>query len=133
VLGEGMKRILISLIFLLSTPVMACTVPMMGEEFDRLIVVEKVGENAFKAFIPQKAKDLSYGASITVEYYPSGSKYRIGEYSKRVSLKEKGSNYVVDFDLKIIEGYTPFLQVFWFPKSGGLCGAYGKSSDLSLK
>ena len=128
-----MKRILIGLLFLLPVSVFACTVPMMGPEFDKLIMVEKIGQNMFRAVISKEAEGLNYGASATIEYYPADAEYRFGEYSKRVFLKENGQNYVFDFELKKIEGHIPFLKVFWFPEMGGLCGAYGKSKDLVLE
>jgi len=110
--------------------VFACTVPMIGPEFDKLIAVEKVGKNTFRAIISKEAEGLKYGASAAIEYYPADAEHRFGKYSKRVFLKEKGQNYVFDFELKKIEGYIPFLQVFWFPEMGGLCGTYGNSKDL---
>lgn len=33
---------------------------------------------------------------------------------------------------KVIEGYTPYIEVFWLPQVPGLCGAFGKSEDLTL-
>ncbi len=130
-----MNRIIISLIVLLlaSTSAFACTVPMMGTEFDKLIVVEKIAKNKFKATVSKNAKGLHYGAEATVEYYPANSEHRFGEYSKRVHLKVKDSNYVFTFELKKIEGHIPFLQVFWYPEQCCLCGAYGKSNDLTLE
>ncbi len=111
----------------------ACTVPRTGEEYDVLIKVESVGKNTFKATIPKKAGDLNFGADITVGYYPKGANGRFGEYWKEIYEKEKDENYVVTFDLKTIEGYVPFVQIFWYPEYGGLCGAYGKSKDLHIE
>ena len=105
----------------------------MGEKYDALIKVEKIGENEFKATIPKKAFDLNFGADIKVGYYPKGNNRRFGEYWKEVYEHEKGSNYVVKFSLKNIDGYIPFVQVFWYPEFGGLCGAYGNSNDLTLE
>ncbi|GHD14215.1 hypothetical protein GCM10007052_17710 [Halioglobus japonicus] len=105
---------------------------MMGADFDELITVEEIGNNGFKATISKEAKGLSYGAEATVQYYPASSEHRIGEYSKRVQLIEQGSNYVSSFELEKIEGHIPFLQVFWYPEQCCLCGAFGKSDDLSL-
>ena len=117
----------------MSTSAFACTVPMMGPEFDKLIKVERIAKNQFKATVSKDADGLYYGAEATVEYYPANSEHRFGEYSKRVHLKEKGSSYVFTFELKKIEGYIPFLQVFWYPEQCCLCGAYGKSNDLKIE
>ena len=130
---NNVKRILIVLLFLLPVSVFACAVPMMGSEFDKLIAVEKIGKNTFRAVISKEAEGLNYGASVTIEYYPADAEHRFGKYSKRFFLKEKGQSYVFDFELNKIEGHIPFLQVFWFPEMGGMCGAYGKSKDLVLE
>lgn len=119
--------------FLIPSISWACSVPRMGEEYDVLIEIESVGENTFTATIPKKAGDLNFGTDITVGYYPKGANGRFGEYWKQIYEKEKGENYVVTFDLKTIEGYVPFVQVFWYPEFGGLCGVYGKSKDLHIK
>ena len=129
-----MNRVLISLVFLFaSSLVFACAVPKMGPEFDKLIKVEKVASNKFQATISMNAEGLNHGAEATVEYYPANSDYRFGEYSKRVHLKEKGTKYISTFELQKIEGHIPFLQVFWYPEKCCLCGAYGKSNDLTLE
>jgi hypothetical protein len=119
--------------FLLPPLSWACSVPGMGKKYDDLIEVEKIDRNKFRATISKKAGDLNFGADITVGYYPKGSEHRFGEYWKQIHEREKGENYVVIFDLKKIEGYVPFVQVFWFPKYGGLCGAYGNSEDLKIE
>ena len=119
--------------FLLPSLSWACTVPRTGEKYDALIEVEKIDKNKFKATISKKAGDLNFGADITVGYYPKGNEYRFGEYWKQAHEKEKGESYVVTFDLKKIDGYVPFVQVFWFPEYAGLCGAYGKSKDLKTE
>lgn len=119
--------------FLLPSLSWACSVPRIGEKYDVLIHVEKIGKNEFKAIIPKKAFDLNFGADITVGYYHKGDNRRFGEYWKEVYDHEKDTNYVVKFSLKNIDGYIPFVQVFWYPEFGGLCGAYGKSDDLTLE
>jgi len=111
----------------------ACSIPRMGSEYDALIDVENIGKNKFRATISKKAGHLNFGTQIKVGYYPKGNEYRFGEYWKRIHAKEVGSNFVVTFDLKIIDGYVPFLQVFWYPEQGGLCGAYGKSKDILIE
>ncbi|GAA5444902.1 hypothetical protein Misp06_03094 [Microbulbifer sp. NBRC 101763] len=129
-----MNQVLISLVFLFASSLaFACTAPKMGPEFDKLIKVEKVASNTFQTTISMSAEGLNYGAEATVEYYPANSEHRFGEYSKRVHLKEKGTEYVSTFELKKIEGHIPFLQVFWYPEGCCLCGAFGKSNDLTLE
>ena len=129
-----MTRVIAGIVlFLSSVCTLACTVPMMGADFDELIAVEKIGKNQFKATIAKDAKGLNYGAEAAVEYYPANSEHRFGEYSKRVHLREQGSDYVSIFELEKIEGHIPFLQVFWHPEQCCLCGAYGKSNELSLE
>ncbi|WP_444898727.1 hypothetical protein ACJJIX_13835 [Microbulbifer sp. VAAC004] len=129
-----MNRFLITLVCLVASSLaFACTAPKMGSEFDKLIKVEKIESNTFQATISMNAEGLNYGAEATIEYYPENSEHRFGEYSKRVHLKERGTEYVSTFDLKKIEGHIPFLQVFWYPEMCCLCGAYGKSNDLALE
>lgn len=105
----------------------------MGPEFDALISIEKIARNTFKATVSKKAGSLNFGTEINAGYYPQESKHRLGKYWKDIYAKEDDSNYVASFELKRIEGYVSFLQVFWFPEKGGLCGAYGKSKDLVLE
>jgi len=119
--------------FLLPSISWACTVPRMGPEYDALIQVTKAAKNEFKAIVSRRAGNLSFGADIVVGYYPKDSEHRFGEYWKEIGEREEGANYVVTFDLKNIDGYVPFLQVFWFPERVGLCGAYGKSKDLHIE
>ena len=131
-----MRIILASLLisaFILPSISWACTVPRMGPEYDALIEVEKIARNKFKATISKKAGDLNFGTDITAGYYPKGNEHRFGEYWKQIYKREEGANYVVTFDLVSIDGYVPFVQVFWYPEQGGLCGAYGKSNDLHIE
>ena len=111
----------------------ACTIPRMGPEYDSLIKVETIAKNKFRAIVAKKAGDLNFGAEIKVGYYPRGNERRYGEYWKPIYNRVQGDDYVVTFDLKIIEGYVPYLQVYWFPEYNGLCGAYGLSKDLHLE
>ena len=127
------KLILSLLLFLVPSVTLSCSAPQIGAKFDKLIKIERVTGNKFKAIIPKEAGNLNYGADIKVGYYPSNNEYRSGEYWKDIKIKEVGENYETLFDLKKIEGYTPFLNVFWFPEKCCLCGAYGKSEDIILK
>ncbi len=120
-------------VVLLPSITWGCSVPKMGAEYDKLIEVEKIGKNKFKATVSKKAGNLNFGADITVRYYPKGNEHRSGEYWKQINEREVGKNYVVTFDLKIIDGYVPFINVFWYPEYGGLCGAYGYSKDLHIE
>ena len=112
---------------------LSCSAPHAGPDFDNLIRIEKTGFNEFKAMFPVKAKDLSFGVEVTVGYYPNGDEYRSAEYWKNVSTKKQGSDYVASFNLKKIDGYTPYVQVFWFPEKCCLCGAIGRSRDLVIE
>ena len=120
-------------VLLLPSITWACTVPRMGSEYDKLIEVEQIGKNKFTATVSKKAGDLNFGADIIVAYYPGGNEHRFGEYWKQIHEREVGKNYVVTFDLKNIDGYVPFLKVYWYPEYGGLCGAYGNSKDLNIE
>ena len=125
--------IIFSVIFLVSHSAYGCSVPRSGSEYDSLIKVVNLGNNIFKATIPREAHGLKYGAHISVGYYKELSEYRMSEYSKQVHAKEKGDSYVATFNLAKIEKYIPFVEVYWQPKMGGMCGAFGKSHDLVLE
>jgi hypothetical protein len=129
------KAALLILFFLFSFSQMAlgCSVPRSGPEYDSLVKIEDLGKNTFRAIFPKEAHGLNYGADVSVAYYDVSEKYRSGEYYKRVGLIEREDHYVVNFKLIKIEGYIPYVEVFWFPKVGGMCGAYGKSNDLLAK
>lgn len=127
-----MNKILLSCL-LFSNTALACTVPMMGPEFDKLIKVEKIEGNQFEATVKKEAAGLKYGISASIQYYAANSKHKMGEYTKKVFPREKGVNYVFTFDLKKIEGFIPYLHVFWNPKECCLCGAVGISKDLAVE
>lgn len=131
-----MKNLLIAFcftVFLLPCLSWACIAPRSGAEYDALIEVEKINKNKFKATVKKKAGKLNSGANIAVGYYSKADKNKVAEYWKGVYEKEEGEFFVAVFDLKNIEGYIPFLEVYWRPETAGMCGAYGRSKDLQIE
>ena len=109
------------------------SVPPSGNEFNQLVTIEYNGDNEFKAIIEKDALGIKSGMQVTARYYPSGQQYRQAEYRKDILGTYDGDHFVSNFELKVIEGYTPYLKVFWFSKVPGLFGAFGNSEDLLLK
>ena len=114
-----------------SAHVLSCSIPRSGPEYNSLISVEKLDSFKFKVVIPQAAGDLDFGVSIVAAYYPAGSG-GLPVYYRNITEKESGSKYEATFSLAKIDGYTPYIRVFWYPEFPGLCGAYGISTDLVL-
>jgi len=111
----------------------ACSFPQKGDEFDQLITIEYIGNNEFKAIIEREALGAKFGIQVTANYYPSTQQYRLAEYRKDIFGTFEGDHFIAEFELKAIEGYTPYIEVFWFPQAPGLCGAFGNSEDLTLE
>ena len=112
---------------------LACSFPQKGDEFDQLITIEYICENEFKAVIERDALGLKFGMRVTANYYLSTQQHRLAEYRKDIIGSYEGDNFIAEFELKVIEGFTPYIEVFWFPQAPGLCGAFGNSEDLTLE
>ncbi|MBS9782037.1 MAG: hypothetical protein KGV56_06020 [Gammaproteobacteria bacterium] len=129
-----MKKIFLCLVLsILPISVFACTAPMGGEEFDKLIQVEKIAKNTFHIKVAKNAKGLHFGVDISVVYHKNGKIYQTDNYIKTLKIKESNEYYTSTFELKKIEGYIPMVEVFWQPEQCCLCGAYGHSDELVLE
>lgn len=128
-----MKITIFIFILLFSNVTYCCVVAKSGPEYDSLISVKKIGHNAFKVSFPKSASGLNHGVSIEAVYYKEKSEYRLGEFRKYIELQDGGENYESIFDLVKINGYIPYVLVYWKPKLGGRCGAFGKSRDLEVE
>ena len=104
-----------------------------GPEYDRLIEVKQVAANKFRAKVQRAAGGLVFGATIRVAYSNNNNAVRNGEYYKDLYPREGKVNYLASFELVTIEGYTPYIEVFWFPEKPGMCGAFGESGDLIVE
>jgi len=134
---KSMKNVALIIFLFLSTNALACTIPRGGEAYNSLIKVEMVDDgNHFRLTVPQSAGSLKYGADIVLAYYqprPEYKGYRPAEIYVPLEIKEEGANYASTFVVEKKNGYKAYIQVFWLPKSAGLCGAFGESSDLNVK
>lgn len=122
---------------LLSSSALACFMPAHGPEYDSLIKITKLNrKNEYQIEVPQKVGKLDFGVSITLGYsnvYPHNENMRLQEHASLLAGKKKNGNITATFFVKRISGKKPYINVFWIPEAGGLCGASASSNFLNTQ
>jgi hypothetical protein len=132
-----LRLILVLYLTLISTQAFSCFAPYRGQGFDNLIKIRNLKEkNTYEVIVPKKARELDFGLSVSIAYSrpnEANPELKIPEEIIELEYVESGEVVIANFKIEKKDEYKPYIRVFWNPRMGGMCGAFGSSDFLKVE
>jgi len=125
-------RALALLTGLTSFEIYSCTQTYRGEEIDRQIQTEHLGDMSYQITVPKKLRHLDFGVRMSIQYYKSGDALQIVEQDQELFPKLTGEYYKAVSRILPKAGLVPYIYVIWQPEVCCECPAIGQSDDIQF-